>query len=230
MSFLSPVFETVRRLSQELPDETTLIGFCGAPWTVATYMIGGRGSPDQAAAKQFAYRYPEAFDRLISLLVTSSVDYLKAQIDAGAEVIQLFDTWAGSLSPALRSRHVIEPTAEIVRQLKAYAPNVPVIGFPRGIGSAYVDFVRDTKVDGVSIDTGMSPEWARDHLQGLVTVQGNLDPLNVVIGGPQMIAETDRILRALGDGPFIFNLGHGIVPQTPPENVQTLVDYIRSKS
>lgn len=228
LDHLSPVFETVRRLSKELPRETALIGFAGAPWTVATYMVGGRGSPDQAAAKLWAYRAPDEFQVLIDLLIEATGDYLLAQIEAGAEAIQLFDTWAGSLPPAHFERWCVEPVRQIRARLKEAAPHIPVIAFPKGAGPAYADYFKATGVSAVSLDTAIAPEWARDNVQVLGPVQGNLDPLLLVAGGEEMKTSAARILEALGDGPFIFNLGHGIVPQTPPEHVSELLDFIRN--
>jgi len=225
---LAPVFETLRGLSRELPEETALIGFAGAPWTVATYMVGGRGSPDQAAAKLWAFRAPDEFEVLIDMLVEATSDYLLGQIEAGAEAIQLFDTWAGSLPPSHFERWCVEPVRRIRARLQNEAPEVPVIAFPRGAGPKYPDYFKTTGVNAVSLDTGLSPEWARDNIQTLGPVQGNLDPLLVVAGGEEMRLAAARIIEALRGGPFIFNLGHGIVPQTPPEHVADLVDFIRS--
>lgn len=225
---LAPVYETVRRLTRSLPEETTLIGFAGAPWTVATYMVGGRGSPDQGAAKVWAYRAPDEFQQLIDLLVDGTIAHLSAQVDAGVEVLQIFDTWAGSLpEPAFR-RFAIEPVKKIVAAIRAKYPHIPVIGFPRGCGPLITDYVRETGIQAVSLDTGLSVSWARKEVQKLTCVQGNLDPLLLVAGGPEMRKAAHFILDNLSEGPFIFNLGHGIVPQTPPEHVAELVDIVRS--
>ncbi|HEY4344030.1 MAG TPA: uroporphyrinogen decarboxylase [Parvibaculum sp.] len=224
---LEPVYETLRRLRKSLPQETTLIGFAGAPWTVATYMVGGRTSPDQAAAKAWAYGAPKEFQKLIDLLTEATILHLIAQVEAGAEVLQIFDTWAGSLpEPAFR-QFSLEPAKRIVGALKAKFPHVPMIGFPRGAGSLAKDYFRDTGVDGLSIDTGVSPAWAKAELQPIGCVQGNLDPLLLVAGGSEMRRGVEHILTALGEGPFIFNLGHGIVPQTPPDHVTELVEIVR---
>jgi uroporphyrinogen decarboxylase len=226
---LAPVYETVARLRQDLPAETTLIGFCGAPWTVATYMVGGEGSSDQAHARGFAYRDPEGFGQLIDILVDASVDYLSRQIEAGVDVVQIFDSWAGSLPEDEFERWVIGPTMAIVAALGARHPGVPVIGFPRGASETLVQaFVSRTGVSGVSCDTSM-PLSSMRRLQDVndVAVQGNLDPLLLVAGGAALDARVDAILETLGDKPFIFNLGHGIVPQTPPENVARLVERVR---
>ncbi|MBX3494791.1 MAG: uroporphyrinogen decarboxylase [Parvibaculum sp.] len=224
---LQPVYETVRRLRISLPAETALIGFAGAPWTVATYMVGGRGSPDQAAAKAWAYRAPDEFQKLIDLLVAATIEHLSAQVEAGAEVVQLFDTWAGSLPELSFERFALKPMLEIRVALKARFPDLPVIGFPRGAGPMTAQYFRATKLDALSLDTAMSPGWARDNLQSLGCLQGNLDPLLLVAGGPEMRRQALAILDTLGKGPFIFNLGHGIVPQTPPEHVAELVEIVR---
>lgn len=224
---LTPVFETVRMLRASLDEATALIGFCGAPWTVATYMIGGRGSPDQAAARSMAYRDPETFQILIDLLVEVSSEYLLAQVDAGAQVLQIFDSWAGNLPEDEFKRWCVEPNRKIVEKLRAARDDIPVIGFPRGAGPLYRMFVEATGVNGVSCDTSLPLAFIRDELQPHVTVQGNLDPLLLVAGGEALDRRVDEICRALSGGPFIFNLGHGIVPQTPPENVSRLVERVR---
>ena len=224
---LAPVYETLQRLRQDLPKETTLIGFCGAPWTVATYMVGGRGSPDQKQARLWAYRDPDGFQKLIDLLVDASVTYLSSQIRAGAEVVQLFDSWASNLAPEEFRRWCVEPVRIMGERLKALHPAVPVIGFPRGAGEKYRQFVEATGVDGVSLDTSMDIEWARDHLQDKTVLQGNLDPVSVVNGGWRLDEDVDRIVEILGGKPFIFNLGHGLTPDTPPENVARVIERIR---
>lgn len=226
-SHLEPVFEAVRKISSSLNDETALIGFCGAPWTVATYMIGGRGSPDQAAARALAYGEPDTFRLLIDLLVEVSAGYLVEQVRAGAQALQIFDSWAGNLPEGEFMRWCVEPNRRIVDKVRQSAPGIPVIGFPRGAGPLYPVFVRETGVDGVSCDTSLPLSFIRDELQPLTTVQGNLDPLLLVAGGKALDRQVDEICECLGDGPFIFNLGHGIVPQTPPENVARLVERIR---
>lgn len=224
---LQPVYETVRRLKRSLPAETTLIGFAGAPWTVATYMVGGRGSADQAAAKLWAYRAPDEFQKLIDLLVEATIAHLVAQVDAGAEVVQIFDTWAGSLPEAQFRRFSIAPTRAIVKALHRRFPDLPVIGFPRGAGTLAEDYARETGVAGMSLDTGVAVGWARTRLRPIACLQGNLDPLLLVAGGEEMRRAAAHILATLGDGPFVFNLGHGIVPQTPPGHVAELVDFVR---
>jgi uroporphyrinogen decarboxylase len=224
---LAPVFEAVKLIRSRLPAETALIGFCGAPWTVATYMVGGRGSPDQAAARGWAYRDPQGFGRLIDMLVETSAAYLCAQIDAGAQAIQIFDSWAGSLPESEFRRWSIVPVGEIVRQVRQRHPEIPIIGFPRAAGPLYSDFADATGVDALGCDTSLPLGYIRDVLQRKVAVQGNLDPLALVAGGRALDEGVARILEALSGGPFIFNLGHGIVPQTPPEHVERLVELVR---
>lgn len=226
---LKPVYETVRRLSKEIPQETALIGFAGAPWTVATYMVEGKGSKDYAEVRSIAYQDPVFFQRLIDILVENTAAYLIEQVNNGAEVLQLFDSWAGVLSEQQFVKWSIEPMAEIVKRIRKVHPNVHIIGFPRGAGPMYVRYVKETGVDAVSLDHTLPLEWVRDNLQPLVTVQGNMDNLLLVAGGDAMEAEVKRILEILGSGPFIFNLGHGIVPQTPPEHVARLVQLVRGE-
>jgi uroporphyrinogen decarboxylase len=224
---LAPVYETVGRLSKEIPEETALIGFAGAPWTVATYMVEGRGSKDYPTARTWAYRDPEGFGQLIDLLVDATSAYLIKQIEHGAEVVQLFDTWAGVLSESQFQRWVIEPTAEIVKRVNTAHPDVPVMGFPRGAGILYKDFIEKTGVNGVSLDNGMPVKWAAENLQPLCTVQGNLDNMALIAGGEMMEKEIRAILEGFSGGSHIFNLGHGILPETPPENVARLAEIIK---
>lgn len=224
---LAPVFEAIGLIRSALGPETALIGFCGAPWTVATYMVGGRGSSDQAAARGWAYRDRKGFGKLIDLLVEVSAEYLCAQIEAGAQAVQIFDSWAGNLPEGEFRRWSLAPANAIVESVKAAHPDVPVIGFPRCAGPLYRNYVRETGVDAVSCDTSLPVSFIRDELQPRVTVQGNLDPLALVAGGAVMEEAVEGILEALSGGPFIFNLGHGIVPQTPPENVARLVELVR---
>jgi len=226
-SRVAPVYETVARLAEELPDNVALIGFAGAPWTVATYMVEGRGSRDHAIVKQWAYSDPDGFGQLMDLLVTATVEYLSKQVEAGAEVVQLFDTWAGALSETAFQRWCIEPVQKIVAQLRQSYPDLPIIGFPRGVGAGYGTFAKTANVNGVSLDWTVPLDWAARELQPHVTVQGNLDPRLLVVGGPAMEAEINRIRETLGQGPFIFNLGHGIVPETPPEHVGRLAEMLR---
>lgn len=226
---LKPVYETVRRLSTEIPDTTALIGFAGAPWTVATYMVEGKGSKNYEEVRSIAYNDPQFFQRLIDTLVDRTASYLIEQAHNGAEALQVFDSWAGVLSEQQFVKWSIEPMAEIVKRVKAVHPDVPIIGFPRGAGPMYKRYVLETGVDGVGLDHSLPLEWARDHLQPHVTVQGNLDNLLLVAGGEAMDVEVKRILNILGEGPFIFNLGHGIVPQTPPEHVARLCALVRGE-
>lgn len=224
---LEPVYETVRRLRAKLPEETTLIGFCGAPWTVATYMIAGHGTPDQAPARLFAYREPEAFQQLLKVLADHSAAYLIRQIDAGADVVQIFDSWSGVLDDASFDQFCVWPVAEIVRQVRAVHPEVPIIGFPKGAGARYRTYRQKTGVTGLGIDWTVPLAAAKD-LQRSGAVQGNLDPLRLVAGGKALSDGVETILKALGDGPLIFNLGHGITPETPIAHVEAMVKQVRS--
>jgi uroporphyrinogen decarboxylase len=222
------VFETVQRLRQDLPDETALIGFCGAPWTVATYMIEGRGSKEQAAARLFAYRDPDGFQKLMDLLVETSIEYLSGQVRAGADALQIFDTWAGSLPDDQFEKWVIDPTRCIVEAIHTRHPDVPVIGFPRGAQGSALWYVAETRVDGIGCDTAMPPYMMAEAFEGeKVVVQGNLDPLLLVAGGDALKSRVASILELMARRPFIFNLGHGIVPETPPEHVADLVRWVR---
>lgn len=224
---LDPVYRTVHGLAAAIPRTTALIGFAGAPWTVATYMIEGRGSKDFARAKSMMWSEAALFDRLMGLLTEATGQYLIHQIDAGAEVIQLFDTWAGALPETEFRRWVIGPTAALVDRIHRERPGVKVIGFPKGAGLLAKDYVIETKVDGIGLDAAMPLDWAARELQPLCTVQGNLDPILLVAGGEAMDRAIDHVLDTLGHGPFIFNLGHGIVPQTSPDHVARLVDRVR---
>jgi uroporphyrinogen decarboxylase len=223
---LAPVFAAVRAIRAELPERCALIGFAGAPWTVATYMIEGGSSRDFAAAKRLALADPENFSRLVGVLASATADYLIGQIEAGAEVLQLFDSWAGALDETGFRRWVIAPTDAVVAQVKARHPRVPIVGFPRGAGMMYADYARETGVDAVGLDTGLPLAFAQ-ALQARLPVQGNLDPQLLVVGGEAMRRGARAIVAALGGGPFVFNLGHGIVPETPPENVAELVRIVR---
>ena len=222
------VYDTVARLRQDLPRETALIGFCGAPWTVATYMVGGQGSSDQAAARTLAYRDPETFARLIDIVTDASVEYLDGQVRAGADVLQIFDSWAGNLPEREFDTWVVAPTRRIVAELKRRHPGTPIIGFPRGAGANAERYVRQTGVEGLGCDTAMPLREMRALAdRGRVAVQGNLDPLLLAAGGPQLDARVRETLQMMRGAPFIFNLGHGIVPHTPPENVARLVELVR---
>jgi uroporphyrinogen decarboxylase len=224
---LAPVYRAVRGIAAALPPEVALIGFAGSPWTVATYMVEGGTSRDFQTIRLWAYRDPEGFSKLIDFLVAATVEHLSAQIDAGVEIVQLFDTWAGILPEAAFRRFVIEPTRRIVEALSLRHPGIPIIGFPRGAGVLANAYAAETGVTAISLDATMPLSVARDQLQPSHPVQGNLDPLLVVVGGNAMETQARAILHELSGGPFIFNLGHGIVPQTPPEHVQRLVEIVR---
>ena len=224
---LEPVYETVRRLRRELPETTTLIGFCGAPWTVATYMIAGHGTPDQAPARLFGYRHPAAMRALLDRLAECSAEYLIRQIEAGADTVQIFDSWSGVLDEACFEEYCRRPVTEIVKRVKAAHPTVPVIGFPKGAGAFYDDYRARTGVDALGLDWTVPASQAR-RLQAGGAVQGNLDPLRLVAGGEALDAGIDAILNSLKGGPLIFNLGHGITPQTPIAHVERRVERVRA--
>ncbi len=226
---LEPVYETVARVAEKLDKNTALIGFCGAPWTVATYMIEGKSSQDFANIKSFTLTRSEEFQDLLSLLVEASVHYLGEQIKRGAEVLQIFDSWAGILDERQFRQWVIKPTKEIIHRLHETYPHVPVIGFPRQAGPLYVDYVKETGVDAVSLDQTVQVSWVAREIQPLCVAQGNLDPHLLVAGGGGMRDALGDILSALGGAPFIFNLGHGVLPATPPEHVAELAAFIRSR-
>lgn len=223
---LAPVYETVGRLREELPHETTLLGFCGAPWTLATYMIAGRGTTDQAPARLFAYRYPEAFARLLSKLADVSAQYLIRQFRAGADAVQIFDSWAGVLDQASFEAFCVKPVAEIVSKVRAEVPDALIIGFPRGAGMGYDDYRRLTGVDAVSLDWTVPLSQAKT-LQKQGAVQGNLDPMRLVAGGAALEQGVASILKELAGGPLVFNLGHGITPETPIDHVEAMLRQIR---
>jgi uroporphyrinogen decarboxylase len=227
MATLAPVIETVGRLSKSLPAETTLIGFAGAPWTVATYMVAGRGTPDQAPARELAERQPEAFQAIIDVLVEATIEYLHAQVLAGAEVVQLFESWAGSLTGAAFERWCIEPVAKIVQGLRGRGVSVPIIGFPRAADHDMADYVARTACQILGLDTFADRKSLAANLPKEIILQGNLDPLTLVEGGAKLDAAIDEILQDFEGRRFVFNLGHGIVPQTPPEHVAQLVNRIR---
>ena len=224
---LAPIYETVRILSRELPRETTLIGFAGAPWTVATYMIAGQGSKDQAAAHAFKDTDRAAFTALIDKITEATIEYLSAQVQAGAEVIKLFDSWAGSLKGADFTDFAVRPTARIIAALKQRHPGLPIIAFPREAGPGYIGFAKATGADCVAIDNSVSPEWAAENVQKDGCVQGNLAPEHMVTGGQALIAATRHVVKAFSGGPHIFNLGHGITPDANPDNVKLMIDTVR---
>ena len=214
-------------MKQGLDGERALIGFCGAPWTVATYMVAGRGTREQAPARQWAYRDEAGFAQLIDLIVAASIEYLGGQIEAGAEAVQLFDSWAGTLPDDQFEKWSIEPCARIVTAIKAKYPDVPVIGFPRAAGPMSEAFAAHTGIDAIGCDTSLPLAWIKARLQPKLAVQGNLDPLVLEAGGDAMERRIGAILKELRGGPFVFNLGHGIVPSTPPEHVARLVEIVR---
>jgi len=225
---LNPIYETVRILSRELPEETTLIGFAGAPWTVATYMIAGRGTPDQGPAHALKAENRAVFAGLIDRITEGTIDYLSAQIDAGAEVVKIFDSWAGSLKGQDFHDFALEPCRRITAALKERHPHIPVIGFPREAGENYVGFAKATGVDCVALDAAVSPQWAAEHVQIDGCVQGNLKSSHMVTGGQALIDETRAIVEAFSNGPHIFNLGHGITPDADPENVALMIETVRA--
>jgi uroporphyrinogen decarboxylase len=224
---LAPVYETVRRVKQELPEDIALLGFCGAPWTVATYMIAGRGTPDQAPARLFAYREREAFARLIDRLIENSIIYLAQQIEAGADAVQIFDSWAGVLPPEEFHRWCILPVARIVDGLRARIPNARVIGFPRGADSVLPHYVDAVNVNAVGVGWNVDRPFVRETVQKHVAVQGNLDPLVLLGGGKALDVAIEAILKDFSGGPFIFNLGHGILPETPIAHVEQMLKRVR---
>ena len=224
---LNPIYETLRILTRALPKETTLIGFAGAPWTVATYMIAGRGTPDQAPAHLMRSQDRPAFEALIDVITRATIEYLSAQIEAGAEVVKLFDSWAGSLKGQDFIDFSLIPTQKIIAALKARHPHVPIIAFPREAGDHYVGFAKATGADCVAIDNSVTPEWAATHVQKDGCVQGNLAPQHMVTGGTELIKATKSVVQAFQNGPHIFNLGHGITPDANPDNAQIMIDTVR---
>ena len=224
---LAPVYETVRILARELPAETTLIGFAGAPWTVATYMIAGQGSKDQGRAHALKAEDRATFSALIDAITAATVEYLSMQVQAGAEVIKLFDSWAGSLKGQDFVDFAVKPAATIIAALKARHPGLPIIAFPREAGDGYIGFAQATGAACVAIDNSVSPEWAAAHVQVSGCVQGNLAPEHMVTGGEALVRETRRVVAAFRNGPHIFNLGHGITPDANPDHVQLMIDTVR---
>nr|WP_264612628.1 uroporphyrinogen decarboxylase [Sphingobium sp. B11D3B] len=224
---LAPVIDTVRRVKAALAPQTTFLGFAGSPWTVATYMVAGQGSKDHAAARRMAYQQPAKFGAIIDAIIETTVDYLSAQIAAGVDAVQLFDSWAGSLSPAQFRQWVIAPNARIVKALKLRHPDTPIIGFPKGAGAKLVDYAQETGVDALGLDETLDPAWAARELPAHLPLQGNLDPLALIAGGETLDRGVDAILEALSGRPHIFNLGHGILPDTPIAHVEQLVARVR---
>nr|WP_283938327.1 uroporphyrinogen decarboxylase [Sphingomonas brevis] len=227
MERLDPIYETVRRVKAELKPETTFLGFAGSPWTVATYMIAGQGSREQAEARQLGYADPGKLDSILDRVAEITVDYLSGQIEAGVDAVQLFDSWAGSLSPAQFERFVIARTAWIVGKLRQRHPDTPIIGFPKGAGGKLCAYAAETGVDAIGLDETVDPAWAARELPAGLPVQGNLDPLALIAGGAELESSVRRILDALGDRPHIFNLGHGIQQTTPIAHVEQLVALVK---
>jgi uroporphyrinogen decarboxylase len=224
---LDPVYRTVEKVAACLPGDTTFLGFAGSPWTVSTYMIAGQGSREQAEARRYAYRDPAAFQEIVDRIVTATIDYLAGQIEVGVDAVQLFDSWSGSLSPVQFERWVIAPTARIVAGLKARHPNTPIIGFPKGAGGKLPAYARETGVDAIGLDETVDPVWADASLPENMPVQGNLDPLALIAGGEALESAVGRILSSFAGRPHIFNLGHGILPDTPISHVEKLVQLVR---
>jgi uroporphyrinogen decarboxylase len=225
---LEPVYETISRVKQALAPEVTLLGFCGAPWTVATYMVAGRGTSDQAPARSLAYEDPQAFGRLIDRLVEASTEYLVRQFRAGVDAVQIFDTWAGVLPPDEFTRWCIEPMARMVNGVRATIPGARVIGFPRGAGTSLPAYLAQTDVTAVGLDWMIDPAFARAHVPPDMALQGNLDPLVLRAGGAALDAAVDKVMAAFAGRPFIFNLGHGILPDTPISNVERMLARVRA--
>lgn len=224
---LNPIYETVKILRRELPEDVTLIGFAGAPWTVATYMIAGQGTKDQGPAHALKAENRPLFEALIDRLTEGTIDYLTKQVEAGAEVVKIFDSWAGSLKGEDFDKYALEPARVITSELKSRFPDLPVIGFPRQAGDKYIGFHKATGVDCVAVDDSVSPEWIAENVQPGGCVQGNLKNTHLVTGGQALIDETKHVVEALSKGPHIFNLGHGITPDADPENVQIMIDAVR---
>ena len=224
---LEAVYSTVDKVKAALPPQTTFLGFAGSPWTVATYMVAGQGSREQAEARRYAYRDPQAFSLIVEAIAAMTVDYLSGQVRAGVEAVQLFDSWAGSLSPAQFEKWVIRPTAGIVSAFKTRHPGVPVIGFPKGAGGKLAAYARETGIDAIGLDETVDPEWAAAILPPSLPVQGNLDPLALIAGGEALEMAVARIISAFEDRPHIFNLGHGILPDTPIAHVERLLELVR---
>jgi uroporphyrinogen decarboxylase len=227
LSRLEPIYDTVRKVRAALPAQTTLLGFAGSPWTIATYMVNGQGSKDQSETRRMAYQEPERFGALIDAITVMTIDYLSGQIDAGVDAVQLFDSWAGSLSPDQFNRWVIAPNAAIVAGLKARHPSVPIIGFPKGAGGKLPDYAVQTGVDAIGIDETVDPVWANNVLPVGMPVQGNLDPLVLISGGAALEQAAQTIIKAFAGRPHIFNLGHGIQQDTPIEHVEKLLTIVR---
>jgi uroporphyrinogen decarboxylase len=225
---LAPVYQTISTVRQSLPESVTLLGFCGAPWTVASYMIAGRGSSEQDLARLFAYRDPIAFAELIDKLVDASASYLVGQLHAGADAVQIFDTWAGVLPAEEFRRWCMEPTRRIIAKVRSHVPQAKIIGFPRGAGTRLLRYVEEVPVDAVGLDWMTDLAFARDQIQRRVPIQGNLDPLVLLAGGTALDRAVDDILAHFSEQPFVFNLGHGILPQTPIAHVEQMLTRVRA--
>ena len=229
LSTLAPVFETIRRVRPALPAHVALLGFCGAPWTVATYMVAGQGTPDQGPARLMAYRDPAGFARLIDALTDASIDYLVGQLKSGVDAVQVFDTWAGILPPEEFERWCVEPMRRIVAGVRSSVPGGKIIGFPRGAGASLLRYVERVEVDAVGLDWTIDRDFARREIQSRVAVQGNLDPIALLAGGEALDRAVDAVLAAFAEGPFIFNLGHGILPETPVAHVEQMLRRVRGR-
>ncbi|MGA7425615.1 MAG: uroporphyrinogen decarboxylase [Rhodoplanes sp.] len=229
LSTLAPVFETIRRVKPALPAHVALLGFCGAPWTVATYMVAGQGTPDQGPARLMAYRDPAGFARLIDALTDASIDYLVGQLKSGVDAVQVFDTWAGILPPEEFERWCVEPMRRIVAGVRSSVPGGKIIGFPRGAGASLLRYVERVEVDAVGLDWSIDRDFARREIQSRVAVQGNLDPIALLAGGEALDRAVDAVLAAFAEGPFIFNLGHGILPETPVAHVEQMLRRVRGR-
>jgi uroporphyrinogen decarboxylase len=225
---LAPIYETIERVKKDLPPTVSLLGFCGAPWTVASYMVAGAGTPEQEPARRFAYRDPNGFGDLIEKLVEASASYLVRQLEAGVDAVQIFDTWAGVLPAQEFHQWCIEPIQKIIAKVRHHVANAKVIGFPRGAGTTLLRYVQDVPVDAIGLDWTVDPAFAREHIQPHVPVQGNLDPLVLLAGGTALDRSVDTILKAFSGRPFIFNLGHGILPQTPTAHVEQMLARVRA--
>jgi uroporphyrinogen decarboxylase len=227
---VAAIYETIGRVKSELPDNVALLGFCGAPWTVATYMIAGAASTDQVPAREFAYRFPDVFESLLELLVEASASYLIRQFEAGVDAVQIFDTWAGVLSSDEFDRCCVKPSARIIAAVRKRIPNAKIIGFPRGAGSKLRHFISAVPVDALGLDWTIDPSFARDELQTRRPIQGNLDPVALLAGGKALDSAIERILENFAAGPFIFNLGHGVLPDTPLSHVEQMIKRVRAAS
>lgn len=225
-----PTCEAISLVRATLPSQANLIGFAGAPWTVACYMLEGKSSKNFDRAKFFAFRYPEAFQELLTLLTEATITYLKAQVVAGAQVLQLFESWGEAVPDCLMEQAVYRPTQAIIKALKSTFPEVPIIGFPRGLGEKLPDYHQQTQVDGISLDARLSLSWIKQTFKGAVVLQGGIDPQALVVGGERLRQEVERYRSLEAQGPYIFNLGHGIVPETPIEHVEEFIRYVKERS